>query len=47
MMQFSETFPDIQIVAPLARQLSWTHFTILIPIKLEEKRNYYLQKSVE
>ena len=28
MMQFAQTFPDFQIVAPLARKLSWSHFLI-------------------
>lgn len=26
MMQFAQVFPDFQIVAPLARKLSWSHF---------------------
>ena len=30
MMQFANIFPDEQIVAPLARQLSWSHFQIVI-----------------
>ena len=29
MMQFAEQFSDAQIVAPLARQLSWSHFVEL------------------
>ncbi len=33
MIQFGETFPDEPIVAALMRQLSWTHFTVLIPVK--------------
>lgn len=33
MMQFANLFPDEQIVAPLARQLSWSHFQIVMPIK--------------
>jgi len=40
MVQFAELFPDTQIVAALLRQLSWTHFTILIPIKDPLKRDY-------
>ena len=31
MMQFAETFPDFEIVSPLVSQLSWTHFTLLLP----------------
>jgi len=30
MMKFAEVFPDFQIVSSLIRQLSWTHFTIII-----------------
>ncbi|WP_310104121.1 PDDEXK nuclease domain-containing protein [Algoriphagus sp. 4150] len=47
MMQFAEVFPDFQIVAPLARQLSWSHFTILIPIKKQDARLFYAQQSAE
>ena len=43
MMQFGELFPDQQIVAALLRQLSWTHFTILIPIKDPIKRDFYAE----
>ena len=35
MMQFADKFPDIEIVAPLARQLSWSHFRELIPLLCE------------
>lgn len=47
MMQFAEEFPDFQIVVPLARQLSWSHFTILIPIKNKEAKLYYAHLAVE
>jgi predicted nuclease of restriction endonuclease-like (RecB) superfamily len=43
MMQFAENFPDEKIVAPLMRQLSWTHFLVLIPIKDHTKREFYTQ----
>jgi hypothetical protein len=33
MIQFAEVFPDQQIVVSLTRQLSWTHFVALIPMK--------------
>ena len=42
MMKFSKQFPDKQIVAPLAQQLSWSHFLIVMPIKDELKREFYL-----
>jgi len=34
-MQFAEVFPDEKIVVSLIRQLSWTQFIALIPIKDE------------
>lgn len=43
MMQFAEVFPDAQIVASLTRQLSWTHFTQLIPVKDPLQREFYAQ----
>ena len=46
MMQFSEQFPDEQIVVPLARQLSWSHLQILIPIKDEKERLFYATESI-
>ena len=33
MMQFAEQFTDIEIVVPLSRQLSWSHFVQLLPLK--------------
>lgn len=45
-MQFAELFPDFQIVVPLARQLSWSHFLILFPIKDPLSREFYLTMSV-
>lgn len=35
MMQFAEQFDELEIVVPLARQLSWSHFLILIPLERE------------
>lgn len=43
MIQFAEIFPDEQIVASLMRQLSWSHFLILIPIKDLTKRDFYAE----
>lgn len=47
MMQFAEVYPSFEILAPVARQLTWTHFTILIPIRNEEARTFYAQKTIE
>lgn len=43
MIQFSEIFSDEQIVASLMRQLSWSHFLMLIPIKDITKRDFYAE----
>ena len=43
MMQFVELFPDEKIVAALLRQLGWTHFTLLMPIKDSLEREFYAE----
>ncbi len=43
MMQFNEQFPDFKIVVSLMRQLSWTHFLALIPLKTDLERDFYAQ----
>jgi predicted nuclease of restriction endonuclease-like (RecB) superfamily len=45
MLQFAEQFNDIEIVVTLSRQLSWSHFLALIPIKKQEAKLFYAQKS--
>lgn len=47
MMRFAEVFSDFAIVAPVVRQLSWSHFLMLLPLKSEESRTYYAQKAIE
>jgi predicted nuclease of restriction endonuclease-like (RecB) superfamily len=47
MIQFSVEFPDFQIVVPLARQLTWSHFLLLIPIKSIDSKLYYAQHVIE
>ena len=47
MLQFAEQFPDEGIVGPLARQLSWSHFLMLLPLKSQEAKLFYAQKTVE
>ena len=41
MLQFSEQFEDFSIVVTLSRQLSWSHFLVLIPLKTQESINFY------
>lgn len=43
MMQFAEVFPDFQIVVTLSRQLSWSQFLVLIPLKNHEARMFYAE----
>lgn len=43
MIHFGEAFPDEQIVSTLLRQLSWSHFTLLLPIKDPLKRDFYAE----
>ncbi len=43
MIRFVETFPDLQIVSALLRQLSWTHFVSLIYLDDPLKRDFYAE----
>ena len=47
MMQFAEVFPENEIVVTLSRQLSWSHFIVLIPLKKKEIRLFYARRSAE
>ena len=49
MIQFAEQFSDFTIVVTLSRQLSWSHFLVLIPSKkeLEQKINSILIETRE
>jgi predicted nuclease of restriction endonuclease-like (RecB) superfamily len=41
MIQFAEVYPDQEIVVSLIRQLSWTHFLVLLPLKEPVARDFY------
>lgn len=41
MIKFYREFPDIEKVATLSQQLTWSHFVELLPIEDEGKRNFY------
>ena len=41
MVQFTEVFADEKIVVSLIRQLTWTHFIALIPLKDPLERDFY------
>ena len=42
MIQFSEIFPE-EIVVTLLRQLSWSHFLVLVPLKDPLQREFYAE----
>lgn len=45
MLQFAEQFTDNSIVVTLSRQLSWSHFLVLIPLKTIEAKLFYAQTA--
>lgn len=45
MMQFASEFTEEKIVAQLARQLGWSHFVEVLPIKDSLAREFYLTLS--
>lgn len=44
MVQFSQVFPDVELVASVGRQVSWTHFKALLPIEDGDARAFYLRR---
>jgi predicted nuclease of restriction endonuclease-like (RecB) superfamily len=42
MMKFAMLFPDEQIVARAAQQLSWSHFVEVLPLKDDLQRVFYI-----
>lgn len=45
MLQFADQFSDYEIVVTLSRQLTWSHFLILIPLKEQSAKLFYAQLS--
>ena len=43
MVRFAEVFPDSRIVQPLAAQLSWTHFSLIIYLDDPLQRDFYAE----
>jgi len=43
MLQFAEQFTNLDIILPLSKQLSWSHFVELLPLKDQEARLFYAQ----
>lgn len=44
-VRFAETFPEKEILYALSRELSWTHFRMLMYINDEISRSFYLQMT--
>ena len=45
-LKYMRKFYIIQKGQPLVDQLTWTHWTILLPIKNENERNYYINQCI-
>ena len=43
MIRFAEALPDEAIVATLSQQLSWSHFTAILPIQDSLARDFYAE----
>ena len=43
MARFAEVFPQREIVAALSRQLGWSHFVEVIPLKDDLQRDFYAE----
>ncbi|MDP0490943.1 MAG: PDDEXK nuclease domain-containing protein [Verrucomicrobiota bacterium JB023] len=43
MVRFSEVFDEAEIVATLSRQLGWSHFKEIIPLKDDLQREFYAE----
>ncbi|MDQ1095343.1 MULTISPECIES: DUF1016 N-terminal domain-containing protein [Chryseobacterium] len=46
MVRFSEQFPDIEIVVPLSRQLTWSHFIEFFSLKSNNAKQFYAQLAI-
>lgn len=46
MVQYAQAFPDREAVSPLWRQLSWTCFKLVLPLKDPLEREFYLSMCV-
>lgn len=45
MVQFAQVFAEPEIVATMSRQLSWSHFVNLLPLKTEQARQFYANQA--
>ncbi|HZG41984.1 MAG TPA: YhcG family protein, partial [Longimicrobium sp.] len=47
MVQFAEIFPDRAIVGTVSRQLGWSHFVELLPLKQPLEREFYARMCAQ
>jgi hypothetical protein len=47
MLQFADIFIDPEKVVTLSRHLTWSHFLALLPLKSEEQRLFYTQRTIQ
>ena len=47
MIQFYDQFQDDQIIATLSRQLTWSHIIALLPLNVDEQREFYVHMTIE
>lgn len=43
MIRFAEVFPDQAVVVALSRQLGWSHFVEIVPLKDQLQRDFYAE----
>jgi predicted nuclease of restriction endonuclease-like (RecB) superfamily len=43
MVKFSEAYPDGRIVSALSKQLSWSHFVLILPLDAPLQRDFYAE----
>lgn len=42
---FYNTFPDVEILNTLCRELSWSHIRLIMRLNTADERNYYIEES--
>lgn len=47
MAEFAGAFPDSTIVATLSKELGWSHFVELLPLKKHLQRDFYADAAAE
>lgn len=47
MMQFADQFTDFETISLLSRQLSWSHFVELLPLKKQEAKLFYARIAAD